>query len=153
MKILVTIDESDYAMKIANYMAAAVNPAVQITLFSVLPTFSLTMERQLPRPQPAEKVGEPKEMMYNEKKLTEEMMEKCRAVLTDSGIPGENIETKIVHKKIGVAQDIIMEVEKGNYNTVVVGRRGLSAIAAFVFGSISNKIVHNIKNCTVWVVD
>jgi nucleotide-binding universal stress UspA family protein len=40
----------------------------------------------------------------------------------------------------------------GGYGTIVVGRRGISKAEQFLFGSVSNKIVQNAKDCTVWVV-
>jgi len=57
------------------------------------------------------------------------------------------------NKIVGIARDIIAEAGKGKYDTIVVGRRGLSATASFVLGSVSNKIVQNIKDCTVWIVE
>ncbi len=80
-------------------------------------------------------------------------MEECRAILRSAGFTDDTVEVKIQNKLVGIARDIIAEAEKGKYNTVVVGRRGLSATAAFVLGSVSNKIVQNIKGCTVWVVE
>ncbi|MFV9646695.1 MAG: universal stress protein, partial [Desulfobacterales bacterium] len=71
----------------------------------------------------------------------------------NAGFSDDSVEVKMQNKVVGIARDIIAEAEKGKYDTVVVGRRGLSATAAFVLGSISNKIVQNIKNCTVWVVE
>ena len=68
-------------------------------------------------------------------------MEKFRNILLDAGFPDDKpddkIELKIQNKKVGIARDIIAEAGKGKYDTVVVGRRGLSATAAFVLGSIS----------------
>ncbi|OEU53695.1 MAG: hypothetical protein BA868_04705 [Desulfobacterales bacterium C00003106] len=151
-KMLVAIDESDYAKKIARYVADCVKPTVEIVLFSVLPTISSKLERELYHPLFAEKMGDLRAITAEKKKLLESMMDECRTILMDAGIPEGNIKTRIRDKKVGIARDIIAEAEAGGYNTVVVGRRGLSAAAGFVLGSISNKIVQ-IKNCTVWVVE
>lgn len=153
MNILIAMDESDYAKKAVRYVAATVNPAVQITLFSVLPTISAQLERELHHPLFAEKIEQLKGVGKDKKKLVKARIEECQAILKDAGIPDENIAVKIVDKEVGIARDIIAEAERGSYDTVVVGRRGLSAAAAFVLGSVSNKIVQNIKNCTVWVVE
>jgi nucleotide-binding universal stress UspA family protein len=153
MNILIAIDESDYAKKAVKYVASTVNPAVRITLFSVLPTISAQLERELYHPLFAEKVEQLKGFGKEKKKLVKAQMEECRTILRDAGIPEDNIALKIVNKEAGIARDIIAEAQKGRYDTVVVGRRGLSAAAAFVLGSVSNKIVQNIKNCTVWVVE
>lgn len=52
----------------------------------------------------------------------------------------------------GVAQEILETLRAGDFGTVVVGRRGVSKAEEFLFGSVSNKIVHSVKDCTVWVV-
>ena len=156
MKILIALDESDYAKKVVTYVASTVKPAANITLFSVLPTISSNlekMEKDFQQPLFSEKVVELRWMVDEGKKKAESMMDECRTILLDVGFPDDKIELKVQNKKVGIARDIIAEAEKGKYDTVVVGRRGLSATAAFVLGSVSNKIVQNIKNCTVWVVE
>jgi nucleotide-binding universal stress UspA family protein len=39
------------------------------------------------------------------------------------------------------------------YDTIVVGRMGMSRSEEFLFGSISSKIVTHGRNCTVWIVE
>jgi nucleotide-binding universal stress UspA family protein len=153
MKMLIAVDESDYAKKVVNYVASTVKPAANITLFSVLPTISSTLEKEFRNPLFSEKVVELKWMVSETKKKAESIIEECRTILLDAGFSDDTVEVKIQNKLVGIARDIIAEAEKGKYDTVVVGRRGLSATAAFVLGSVSNKIVQNVKNCTVWVVE
>jgi nucleotide-binding universal stress UspA family protein len=40
-----------------------------------------------------------------------------------------------------------------NCSTIVVGRQGISRSEAFLFGSVSSKIVNHVRDCTVWVVE
>ncbi|MCD4763407.1 MAG: universal stress protein [Desulfobacterales bacterium] len=156
MKMLIAIDDSDYAIKVVNYVASTVKPIVNITLFSVLPTMSSNlekMEKDLQQPLFSEKVVELRWMVDEEKKKAESRIEECRTILKNAGFPDDTVEVKMQNKIIGIARDIIAEIGKGKYDTVVVGRRGLSATASFVLGSVSNKIVQNIKDCTVWIVE
>lgn len=51
-----------------------------------------------------------------------------------------------------IAQEILAVLKEEEFGTVVVGRRGVSKAEEFLFGSVSNKIIHHAKNCTVWVV-
>lgn len=152
MKMLIAVDDSEYAIKVVNYVAFTVKPSANITLFSVLPTISSNLEKEFALPHFSEKLVELKWMDSEKKKLVKEIMEKCRTILLDAGFPYDKIELKIQDKEVGIARDIIAEVRKENYDTLVVGRRGLSATAAFVFGSVSNKIVQSIKNRTLWIV-
>ena len=80
-------------------------------------------------------------------------MEISRTVLIKAGIPAEAISIQYRDKTTGIARDILDEIEAGEYGTVIVGRRGLSRAKQFLFGSVSNKIVHTARDCTVWVVD
>jgi len=54
---------------------------------------------------------------------------------------------------VGIARDILKEAKEGQYDTIAIGRRGISATRAFLFGSVSSKVVQFAKNCTVWVVE
>jgi nucleotide-binding universal stress UspA family protein len=156
MKMLIAIDNSEYAMKVVNYVASAVKPTVNITLFSVLPTMSSSLEKmgkELEQPLFSEKVLELKWMVDEEKKKAESRIEECRTILRNAGFSDDTVEVKMQDKVVGIARDIIAEIGKVKYDTIVVGRRGLSATASFVLGSVSNKIVQNIKDCTVWVVE
>ncbi len=156
MKMLIAIDDSEYAIKVVNYVASAVKPTVNITLFSVLPIMSSNlekMEKELGQPLFSEKVLELKWMVDEEKKKAESRIEECRTILRNAGFSDDIVKVKMQAKVVGIARDIIAEAGKGKYDSIVVGRRGLSATASFVLGSVSNKIVQNIKDCTVWVVE
>ncbi len=156
MKMLIAIDNSEYAIKVVNYVASAVKPTVNITLFSVLPTMSSNlemMEKDLQQPFFSEKVVELRWMVDEEKKKALSKKEECLTILRNAGFSDDTVEVKMQDKVVGIARDIIAETEKGKYDTIVVGRRGLSATASFVLGSVSNKIVQNIKDCTVWIVE
>jgi nucleotide-binding universal stress UspA family protein len=50
-----------------------------------------------------------------------------------------------------VAGDILAEAQSG-YDTIVMGRRGLSGIAEFFIGSISQKVLHHAKDASVILV-
>ncbi|RKX63441.1 MAG: universal stress protein, partial [Thermodesulfobacteriota bacterium] len=80
-----------------------------------------------------------------------ETLEQAKEMLQKSSIPEDNIEIAVRRKKEGIARDILRELEKGAYDTIVVGRRGVSG--AFFFGSVSDKIVKYARNCAVWVID
>ncbi len=156
MKMLIATDNSEYAIKVVNYVASAVKPTINITLFSVLPTMSSSLEKmgkELEQPLFSEKVLELKWMVDEEKKKAESRIEECRTILRNAGFSDDTVEVKMQDKVVGIARDIIAEAGKVKYDTIVVGRRGLSATASFVLGSVSNKIVQNIKDCTVWVVE
>jgi len=53
----------------------------------------------------------------------------------------------------GVPVDAILEVaEKGNYSTIVMGRRGLSPVKEILVGSVTSGLLHKAIHPTVYVV-
>ena len=77
----------------------------------------------------------------------------AKRILVEKNIAEEAVAVVVKDGRKGVAQDILDEIAEGGYGTVVVGRRGLSMARRLLFGSVSDKIVRNAKDCTVWVVD
>ncbi len=51
-----------------------------------------------------------------------------------------------------ISQTIINVQEAGKYGTIVVGKRGVSKAEEFLFGSISNALVHHSRDVAVWVI-
>lgn len=51
------------------------------------------------------------------------------------------------------ALDIIEKVRVGKYDTVVMGRHGMSALREFLLGSVTFKVVHHLRGSAVWIVE
>ncbi len=51
-----------------------------------------------------------------------------------------------------ISQAILAVQAEGNYGTVVVGKRGVSKAEEFLFGSISNALLHHGRDIAIWVV-
>lgn len=81
------------------------------------------------------------------------MLEEYRQILLKAGFdPGEVSVRSPVRYCPSMAECILSERDETRYDTIVVGRQGLSRKEQFLFGSISSKIVSHATNCTVWVV-
>ena len=85
-------------------------------------------------------------------KLLEPSFDKARTALVSSGIDTQKIHQKIVSEAGSAAQAIIEEAEKGDYDTIVVGRRGISKAEQFIMGRVSSRVIHTARDRTVWVV-
>lgn len=159
-KILMAMDGSKNAIKAVDYVARTVGKTkrVQITLYHVFPEappIGIEKEATLTHHHPSFRkgVGDFRTWLRQKRMTIEKVMDKARDILVKAGIAQKNIKIKIEEKKEGIARDILKEAKKGRYDTIVVGRRGLTATKAFFFGSISSKIIQHAKNCTVWVVE
>jgi len=67
-----------------------------------------------------------------------------------AGLKESQIEINQVKSTINIGKTIVTEAEKGNYGTIIVGRRG--ANNSFFMGSVSRHILTNASDCAVWLV-
>lgn len=72
--------------------------------------------------------------------------------LVAAGFAPEKISEKIVSGEFSRAGSIVKEATRGGFGAIVVGRRGVSKIADFFMGRVSNKVIHGGRNHTVWIV-
>ena len=154
-KILIAVDESKNSMKAVNYVAKGMNSAATVTLFSVLPDATAACGLDSPTLTPLFRKSRQAFCAIEDTKkdTVKEFMQKAKKVLVESGFASRNVAIKIRKKKAGIARDVLKEAERGKYDTLVIGRRGLSGVKQFVLGSVSNKIVKFAKKTSVVVVD
>ena len=154
-KILVAVDNSKNALKAVRYVAKTVKPTSTVTMLSILPDPTAACELDGPSLAPIFKKNVKTFCALDDakKSAVEGFMEQAKKILVKAGVPSKNIAMRIRKKKVGIARDILQEAQKGKYDTIVIGRRGLSGIMQYVFGSVSNKIVHLAKKIAVVVVD
>ena len=145
--ILIAVDPSENAMRAVKYTAIMLKntPDCSVTLLNII--------RNPLRDHFASKDQWEKACEDTVRK-GREALEKARDVLIDSGIDSSAISIKVVEaKKSSIASEIMKVQEEGGFGTVAVGRRGVTKEEEFLFGSVSNKVVHYARNCTVWVVE
>ena len=80
------------------------------------------------------------------------VFEKARNTLIKAGFEADRIESKMITDVGSRAGTIVETAVKGDYGTIIVGRRGLSNVQEFFMGRVSNKVIQLAKNCAVWVV-
>lgn len=153
-RILVAFDDSDNAMRAVEFIAQSFTPEHEITLFSVLPDTAAICEMYSPELTPYFLSQRDAFCSIEDKKrdLVEKAIKEAKELLRKAGFEEKNVTTKMETQKKGIARDIINEAGSG-YDTVVMGRRGLSGIKGFILGSISQKVLHASKNVSVLLVD
>jgi len=145
--VLIAVDASDNARRAVDYAATILAPAPQtrVTL--------LYVERA-----PGRDHFETDEAWLNQCRLEHDrvfdFLKDAHARLTEAGLPEEAVQERKVlcSAEPSIAQTILDVQQEGGYGTLIVGRRGLTKGEEFLFGSVSTKLVHNAKNCAVWVV-
>ncbi|MBU4262281.1 MAG: universal stress protein, partial [Proteobacteria bacterium] len=92
---------------------------------------------------------------YREEKETASLKIFSRAgkVLESHAIVGTRITTSCLMATGKTFSKTILQVQKdGGFGTVVLGKRGISKAEEFLFGSVSNAVIRESHEFTVWVV-
>jgi nucleotide-binding universal stress UspA family protein len=153
-KILVSFDDSENAMRAVEFIATSFTKEQEITLFSVIPDTAAICDMNSPSLTPyfISKQTEFCVLEDQKKELVNKALQKAKELLLKAGFEEKNITIKVGTKKKGVVRDIINEANSG-YDTIVLGRRGLSGIKDFILGSVSQKVLHLAKDISVILVD
>jgi nucleotide-binding universal stress UspA family protein len=72
--------------------------------------------------------------------------------LKEAGLSEEQISSEILIYQKSRAAAIVKTASKGGYDTIVLGRRGLTAVGEFQIGRVSRKILQFAYQSTVWIV-
>ena len=153
-KILLAMDESENAMRAAEFITKTFNKDNEVTIFSVVLDTPTVCEMDSPSLTPhftAQKdvfcwVEDQKKMMIDE------AHKKARELLIKVGFNEKNIRMKIETKKKGIAKGILDEAGSG-YDLLVMGRQGVARVRDFLLGSIPQKILQSAKDISVLLVD
>lgn len=154
-KILVALDDSSNAMRTIEFITVTFSPSENdITLFSVLPDTAALCDMNSPELTPyfLSQHSNFCQLEERKKQLVNEALKQAKGVLVKAGFDKDHIHLKVQVKKRGVARDIIEEAHCG-YSIVVMGRRGLSGIKEFMLGSVSQKVIHGVKDISVLIVN
>ena len=85
-----------------------------------------------------------------DKKRIDHFYELAMKKFKDAGISDNQIEILTLEDGNRPGRIIIETAEKGNFGTVVIGRRGVNK--SFFTGSVSHHVINKISGCVLWVV-
>jgi len=146
-KILIAVDVSENSARAVNYVGEIIGnvKGFQVELLAIdrPPLKDLFPNEETWLAQRQKQEGQ-----------IREFLKRSRGILETKGVLSENIsEIYMVSEGLSIALAILKVQQDGGNGTIVVGRRGVSKDQEFLFGSVSNKIVHYAKDCSVWVVE
>ncbi|MFO7860711.1 MAG: universal stress protein [Desulfosalsimonas sp.] len=151
--VLISFDDSENAMRAVQFAADHFLRDAKITLFSVVEDSSTLCAMNSPELTPYFKAEQQAFCSLEDKKreLVETAIQAARRCLIEAGFDHERVHTKVNRRSSGVARDIISEAESG-YDVVIIGRRGVSSLQDFLFGSVAQKVLQGVKNAAVLAV-
>ncbi len=157
-KMLIAIDGSQCAMRAVDYVGRQFsgNRDLRIILLHVLPYppapfwddgHILSDEEKTARNKVIET------WLANQRAKLEPLFSEAVEILIGKGIGPEQIEKKSISDSTDVAESILEEARDGEYQTLVLGRCGLSASKRFLMGSVTTKIINNGTGVVICVVE
>lgn len=148
--ILVAIDGSVYSSNSLDYLARLFGSdrGLSIHLLSVVSSGGAGKEWMHDvDPLRAQAPGADKRTLAARRHLKE-----AEDRLIRSGFAKERIETR-VRTATSVSSAIREEAERGNYDSVLIGRRGLGTMGNMFFGSTSSDLIEKCHRVPLWIVD
>jgi nucleotide-binding universal stress UspA family protein len=157
-KMLIAIDGSESSFRAVEYAATQYSGLadLQVTLLHVLPYPPAPLWDDGHIPTKEERVEREKAIerwLAGQRVKSEPMFDKAISIMTRQGIPAGRIGKKMISDSIDVAGSIIEEMADGGYQTLILGRRGLSAIKKFLMGSVTAKVISHGAGMAVCVVE
>lgn len=148
-KVLIAFDGSDNALRAvehAGFILAGTD--CSITLFH--------SKRQLRRFVPKELLNNAAELETLWKSAAAQdvasHMQKAERLLLDRGIAPGQINTKLIDGSRSAAIDILRAARKGEFGTIVMGRKGIASDDDYSLGSITRKIIDDFDDMALWIV-
>ncbi|HEY9492319.1 MAG TPA: universal stress protein [Nitrososphaeraceae archaeon] len=137
-KVLVPVDGSDNshrALEAALLLSEKLGAKVTaIHVIEDIPVLHIQSEKLL------------REVLGAYKKESQLILSKCSEIATRKGL---SINTKLLQGN--VSSTILDFCEKGKYDIIVMGSRGMGKFKELILGSVSSKVVHH-SRCPVLVI-
>lgn len=135
-KMLVAVDGSDHSRKVTNEaseLAAALG--AEVTLLTVMEEFFRQSGMSEVTQSDIEKINE------NRKKGVDEFLQEEAQKFREKGV---KIKAQVAKGHPG--QVICNFAREGGYSYIVLGNRGMGALAELLLGSVSNRVAHCAEN-------
>lgn len=78
-------------------------------------------------------------------------LEEVKQKMVDFGFPSENIRTESRQSSISTVRDIIAYGRKGLYDSLILGRRGLTLLENLIQDSVSSRILEEQCDIPIWI--
>ena len=144
--ILIAVDEMESSLRAVRYVSQIVQKVneVSICLLHIYPE---------PPPDFHLKGGILEDYQAQRIVRAEHIFRRCLEILIEAKITREAIYCTTNMAEGKTISDTLLEVrQKGDFGTVVTGKRGVSKAEEFLFGSISNTLARHCNDFTSWIV-
>ncbi|WP_319586408.1 universal stress protein [uncultured Desulfobulbus sp.] len=148
--ILVAVDGSVYSSNSLDYLAKFFGPdrSLAIHLLSVVSSGGGGKDWMFDVDPHRSQSPESEKRAHSARKQLKDAEER----LVRNGFARERIESRVKFAS-GISAAIREEAERGNYDSVLIGRRGLGAMGSMFFGSTSGELIEKCHKVPLWIID
>ncbi|MGD8541030.1 MAG: universal stress protein [Desulfobacteraceae bacterium] len=147
--IILAVDGSESSLRAVDhlsFMLSGLPPENRITLFHVTPRAAdYCVVDFEDRDSAIESV-----VTRGDRRCVDQFYAHAFQKFKEAGIAEAQIEVQTKGRVVNVGKAILAEVQKGDYGTLVIGRRGLSR--SFFMGSVSRYVIEKVSGRALWIV-
>ena len=160
MKILVAVDESENSERTIRYVGSLLRgiSEITLTLFHVLKPMPRKLLEHGGSENPAvegrlstQLREEQEEWSRNEQVVECSILTKARQTLEKTGFPTDRVALRFGHED-DIARNILEEAREGGYDTIAVGRHGVSKAKRMFGGGTTQQLLRDASGVTLWVI-
>jgi nucleotide-binding universal stress UspA family protein len=148
-KVILAVDGSESSLRAVDHLSFMVggNPDAQITLFHVMPKVGQFCEVDFSKKlDNVEKI-----VTKGDRRCIDDFYAQAQKKMKKAGIDEDHMEIRVVKRTVNVGKAIVNESQKGDFGTVVVGRRGEGQ--SFFTGSVSRYVMDKTAGRALWLVN
>ncbi len=151
-KILMATDGSDHALNGAHYLAQLYRntPEIEISVLNIAPKVPPLFMEEGHNPRVRKQFEAWRDRIERE---AQQYLAEAAGILQDGGLKKDQVQTRHLRQRIGVARDIIREADAEKFDGIVLGKKGMNWLEEYFLGSITNKLLEISEDHPVWVVD
>jgi len=160
MRLLLAIDDSESAHRIVRYVGSLLRSTQDVTvkLFHVMKPMPRALmehggsENPAVEAQLGARLREDQEAWLRKEREAEcPILLKACETLARSGFDTSGVTMKFGHED-DVAANILDEARGGQYDTIVIGRNGISKITRMFGGGITDQLLRDAEGIAIWIV-
>lgn len=147
--LLLTVSDQKSSLHGARFLADFfVNKdVVKLTLFYTIPRpAGIPIDDEAP-----DAIDESDDMVHKAAAKGREVLEEARNDVLKLGFPEKSVLLRMHMRRFSRVKDILFEGERGLYDAIVLGKRGLNWFEEAFDGSVSKELISSGHNCPIWV--
>ncbi|MGD8386168.1 MAG: universal stress protein [Desulfobacteraceae bacterium] len=147
--LLLTVSEQKSALHGARFLAGFFGDkdVVKLTLFYTIPRPAAVWTGE----KTQQKVVEQEDMARKGEAKAKKALQEAKSEVIKLGFSGEQVQTRLQMRQFSKVKDILEEGERGLYDAIILGKRGLNWFEEAFDGSVTKELLESRHNCPIWI--